>query len=169
MPGKITVLKGESLTLTTAVNVLAALRTAAANALAARVKIKRLEISQSGTTTLGMIRGQIATRDTAGTLTCTSLAPTTINPVGGPASGLTGSTAPAGTDARSGINGTVDSGGAYTEIYPFNFANTAGYLYKPAPDEEIWIQASTVLAIRFKADPATLTGWTFTLTLEEEG
>lgn len=169
MPWKTTVLKGENLTLTTAVNVLAGLRTAAANALAARVKIKRLEISQSGTTTLAMVRGQIATRDTAGTFTLTSSAPTAIQPVGGPASGLSGNTAPAGGDARSGINGSVDSGGTYTEIYPFNFANTAGYLYKPAPDEEITIQASTVLVVRFKADPSALTGWTFTLVLEEEG
>lgn len=168
MPGRITTLKGENLTLTTAVNVLAALRTAAAAAAAARVKLRRLEISQSGTTTLAMVRGQIATRDTAGTLTCTSLAPTNLAPAGGPASGLTGNTAPAGGDARSGINGSVDSGGTYTELYPFVFANTAGYLWKPDPTEEIIVPASTVLVVRFKADPSNLTGWTFNLVIEEE-
>lgn len=166
--GRITVLKGENLTLTTAVRVLAALRTAAAAAAAARVKIKRLEIGQSGTTTVQMIRGQIATRDTAGTLTCTSLAPTNLQPAGGPASGLAGNTAPAGGDGRSGINGSVDSGGTYTELYPFAFPNTAGYLYKPAPDEEIVVPASTVLVVRLLADPTTLTGWTFSLVLDEE-
>lgn len=168
MPGRITVLKGENLTLTTAVNVLAALRTAAAGSAAARVKVRRLEISQSGTTTLAMVRGQIATRDTAGTLTCTSLAPTNISPAGGPASGLSGNTAPAGADARSGINGTVDSGGTYTELWPFAFPNTAGYLLKPDPTEEIIIPASTVLVVRFKADPSDLDGWTWALVLEEE-
>ena len=168
MPGIITNLKGGNLTLTTAVNVLTALRTAAAGAAASRVKIKRLEISQSGSTTLGMVRGQIATRDTAGTLTCTALAPIAWRPVGGQASGLAGNTAPVGGDGRSGVNGTVDSGGAYTEIYPFAFPNTAGLLFKPDPDEEIEIAASTVLVVRFTADPATLTGWNWNLIISEE-
>lgn len=168
MSGKITILRGENLTLTTAVRVLAALQTAAVNSLAANVKIKRLEISQSGSTTLGMIRGDIATRDTAGTLTVAASAPTPVRPLASPASGLTGSTAPAGAVARSGINGTVDSGGTYTQVMPFNFANTAGYLFKPEPDEEIWIPPSTLAVVRFLADPGTLTGWTFALWLVED-
>ena len=165
--GRLTVLKGENLTLGTG-NVLAAIRTAAANAAAARVSVKRLEIGQSGSTTLAMIRGELATRDTAGTLTMTSLAPTNLRPVGGPASGLSGNTAPAGGDGRSGINSSADSGGAYTQLYPFNFANTAGYLWKPAPDEEILIPASTVFVVRLLATPGTTTGWTFALVLDEE-
>jgi hypothetical protein len=162
----ITILKGENLTLGTG-NVLAAIQTAAANALAARAAIKRLEISQSGSTTLAQIRGEIATRDTAGTLTVTSLAPTVLRPVAGPASGLSGNTAPAGGAGRSGINSSADSGGTYTSLFPFNFANTAGYLYKPAPDEEIMIPASTLFVVRFLATPGTTTGWTFTLVLDE--
>jgi hypothetical protein len=114
-----------------------------------------------------MLRADIATRDTAGTLTVTSLAPTAIRPVAGPASGIAGNTAPAGGTARSGITSSADSGGAYTSIYPFNFANTAGYLYKPAPDEEILIPASTLFVVRFLAAPGTLTGWTFALTIDE--
>jgi hypothetical protein len=168
MSGIITVLKGENLTLTTGTLSIAAFRTAAAAAAAARVSIKRLEISQSGTTTLAMIRGEMATRDTAGTLTMTSLAPTTVRPVGGQASGLAGNTAPAGGDGRSGINASTDSGGAFTQLYPFAFPNTAGYLWKPDPDEEILIPASTVFVFRFLAAPATLTGWTFSLILNEE-
>lgn len=164
---RITVLKGENLTLGTG-NVLAAIRTAAAAAAAARVKVKRLEISQSGSTTLAMIRGQMATRDTAGTLTMTSLAPTNIQPLGGPASGLAGNVAPAGGDGRSGINSSADSGGTYTEVLPFNFPNTAGYLWKPDPTEEIWVPASTVFVVRFLATPGTTTGWTFALFLDEE-
>src|SRR5687767_10588192 len=97
--GATTVLKDANMTLGTG-NVLAAIRTAAANARGARIKIKRLEISQSGTTTLEMVRGEIATRDTAGTLTTTATTPTNLTPVGGPASGLTGNTAPAGAAAR---------------------------------------------------------------------
>jgi hypothetical protein len=162
----VTVLKGENQTLSTG-SILTAIQTAAANSNGARVAIKRLEISQSGSTTLAMIRGEIATRDTAGTLTVTSLAPTAIRPVSGPASGLSGSTGPAGATARSGITSTADSGGTYTSLYPFNFANTAGYLYKPAPDEEILIPASTLFVVRFLAAPGTLTGWTFVLTIDE--
>ena len=162
----ITVLKGENLTLGTG-NVLAAIQTAAANALAARIAIKRLEISQSGSTTLAMIRGEIATRDTAGTLTVTSLAPTALRPVAGPASGLSGNTAPAGGTGRSGINSSADSGGTYTSLFPFNFANTAGYLYKPAPDEEILIPASTLFVVRLLATPGTTSGWSFSLVIDE--
>lgn len=164
--GKITVLKGENQTLSTG-SVLLALQTAAANAAAQHVFVKRLEISQSGTATLAMIRGEMATRDTAGTLTTTSLAPTTIRPIAGAASGLAGSTSVIGGTARSGITSTADSGGTYTSIYPFNFPNTAGYLYKPAPDEEIEVNSSTVFVVRFLAAPGTLTGWTFTLVLDE--
>jgi hypothetical protein len=162
----VTVLKGENQTMSTG-SIMLAIQTAAANSLGARIAIKRLEISQSGTATLAMLRADIATRDTAGTLTMTSLAPTAIRPVAGPASGIAGNTAPAGGTARSGITSSADSGGAYTSIYPFNFANTAGYLYKPAPDEEILIPASTLFVVRFLAAPGTLTGWTFALTIDE--
>ena len=143
---RVTELKAENMTLGTG-NVLAVFRTAAAAAAAARVSIRRLEISQSGSTTLAMIRGEMATRDAAGTLTTTATTPTNIQPLGGPASGLTGNTAPVGADARSGTNSSADSGGTYTSIYPFNFANTSGYLWKPDPTEEIWVPASTAFCV----------------------
>ncbi len=165
--GKITVLKAENMTVSTGY-VLAAFQTVAAGSAGAIVKIKRLEITQSGTTTLAMIRGEMATRDTAGTLTMTSTAPTAVKPIGGPASGFSGNTAPAGGTGRSATNSSADSGGTYVSAYPFNFANTAGYLYKPAPDEEIQVAASTLFVVRLLTAPATLTGWTVTLTIEEE-
>jgi hypothetical protein len=165
--GKRTVLVGENMSLGTG-NVLAAFQTAASGSAAGHVSIKRLEISQSGTTTLAMIRGEISTRSTAGTLTMTSATPTNINPIGGPASGLSGNTAPAGGTGRSGINSSADSGGTYTQIFPFNFANTAGYLFKPAPDEEIWIPNSTLCTVRLLATPGTTTGWTISLVLDED-
>jgi len=165
--GNTTILKGENQTLSTG-SILTAIQTAAAGSAGAAIRVKRLEISQSGSTTLAMIRGDIATRDTAGTLTVTSLAPTSIRPVAGGVSAIAGNTAPAGGVARSGITSTADSGGTYTSIFPFAFANTAGYLYKPAPDEEIWFAASTLFVVRFLAAPATLTGWTFTLEISED-
>lgn len=164
--GKITVLKGENQTVSTG-NVLIAFQTAAAAAAAQHIFIKRLEISQSGSTTLAMIRGEMATRDTAGTLTTTSLTPTTLRPIGGGASGLAGNTSVIGGTARSGIISSADSGGTYTSLFPFNFANTAGYLYKPAPDEELEVNASTVFVVRLLATPGTTTGWTFTLVMDE--
>jgi hypothetical protein len=164
--GRITVLKGENLTLGTG-SVLAAFQTTAATNAGAAVFVKRLEISQSGSATLALCRAEFATRDTAGTLTMTSLAPTNVRPIGGPASAFSGNTAPAGGTGRSGINSSADSGGTYTSIYPFNFANTAGYLWKPAPDEELWVAASTLFVVRFATAPGTTTGWTFALTLDE--
>ncbi len=166
--GRITVLKGENLTVGTGI-VLTAFYTPAAGTAGARVKIKRLEISQSGSTTLAMIRAEIATRDAAGTLTTTSLAPTMVKPIGGAASAFAGNTSVIGGTGRSGVNSSADSGGAYTSIYPFNFPNTAGYLKKDAPDEEIEVPASTLCVVRLLAAPGTTTGWTWTLTLEEEG
>ncbi len=165
--GRITVLKGENLTVGTG-NVLAVLSTPTAGTAGARVKVKRLEISQSGSTTLAQIRGEFFTRDNAGTLTTTSLSSMPIKPIGAAAGAFTGNTSVIGGVSRSGINSSADSGGTYTQIYPFNFANTAGYLYKPAPDEEIEVAASTFFGVRFLAAPGTTTGWTFTLTLEEE-
>jgi hypothetical protein len=165
--GNTTVLKGENLTLGTG-NVLAAIQSAASGSTGAQIRVKRLEISQSGSTTLAMIRGEIATRDTAGTLTMTSLAPASTRPVGGSPSGIAGNTAPAGGTARSGINSSADSGGTYTSIYPFNFPNTAGYLFKPDPTEEIWFQPSVLFVVRLLATPGVTTGWTFTLTITED-
>jgi hypothetical protein len=167
MSGRTSILFGENLTLGTG-NVLAAFQTAAVAAAASNVRIKRLEISQSGSTTLAMIRGDISTRTTAGTFTVTSQTPTVVRPVGGAASGLTGNTAPAGGTARSGINSSADTTGTYTQLMPFAFANTAGYLFKPDPDEEIWIPPSTLATVRFLATPGTATGWTFALWLVEE-
>jgi hypothetical protein len=167
MPGRIVTLKNENMTLSTG-SVLAVWQTAAAGSAAARTRIKRIEISQSGITTLAMIRGEVFTRDSAGTLTTTSTTPTNVRPVGGPASGLTGNTNVLGGVARSGTNSSADSGGTYTQIMPFNFPNTAGYLFKGDPDESIDIPASTIAGIRFLAAPGTLTGWTINVFLEED-
>lgn len=165
--GKVYELAAENLSLGTG-DVLAALNTPALGTAGSRLKLKRLEISQSGSTTLAMIRGEISTRDTAGTLTTTSQAPRAIKPAGGPASGFSGNTSVIGGTSRSGVNSSADSGGTYTQLHPFNFPNTAGYLWKPAPDEEIEIPASTVVTVRLLAAPGTTTGWTVALVIEEE-
>lgn len=166
--GRVSELFAENMTLGTG-NVLTAINTPAIGTAGARLNLKRLEISQSGTVTLQMIRGEISTRDTAGTLTTTATAPKIVSPIGGAASAFSGNTSVIGGTGRSGTNSSADSGGTYTQVHPFNFANTAGYLWKPAPDEEIQVPASTVIVVRLLAAPTTLTGWTVVLVIEEGG
>jgi hypothetical protein len=164
---RIVILSGENQTVGTG-NVLMAVNTAAtATAAAGIVKIKRIEISQSGSTTLAMIRGELATRNTAGTLTTTSKAPVNTSPVGGSTPALVGSTTQLATASSSGIISSADSGGTYTTVFPFNFPNTAGYLWKPDPEEEILMPAATVFVVRLLATPGTTTGWTFSMILGE--
>lgn len=165
--GRRTILAAEEFDLGTG-NVLAAFRTAAAGSTGSQVTVTRIEIFQNGTTTLEMVRGECATRDTAGTLTMTSTTPKAFRPLGGPASGLSGNTAPAGGDARSGTNSSADSGGAYTSIFPFNFTNLNGYLWKPDPEEEIWVPASTVFVVRFTAAPSSTLDWGISVWLDED-
>lgn len=165
--GRRTSLFDENMTLGTG-NVLAVWRTAADKSAAGRTKITRVEISQSGTVTLQGIRAEIFTRDTAGTLTTTATTPKNTDPVGGPASGLTGNTAPAGGTARSGTDSSADSGGTYTQVKPINFPNTSGYIWKPDPKEEIVIPADTVAGVRLLATPTGTTGWTVAVDLDEE-
>lgn len=162
---KMTVLSGENMTLGTG-NVLAGFRPAAADAAGSIISVIRIEISQSGSTTLAMIRGAFGERDTAGTLTVTSAAPNPLT-LGGPASGFTGATTFIGTAARSGINSSADSGGTYTNTYPFSFANTAGYLWKPDPTEVVRVTPGRVFVVRLLATPGTTTGWNVSITLAE--
>jgi hypothetical protein len=164
--GRSTVLSSDEFDLGTGA-VLAAFRTAAAASLGAVVRVNRLEIFQNGTTTLEQIRAEIATRDTAGTLTMTAVTPRNIQPLGGPASGLTGNTAPAGGDGRSGINSSADSGGTYTNVRYFDFPNLSGYFWQPTPNQEIIVPASTVLVVRFLATPTSALDWGIALDLDE--
>lgn len=149
-------------------NVLFALRTAAdAVTAGGNIAIRRVEIGQSGTTTAEMVRGHIATRDTAGTLTMTSATPRPISPAGGPASGITGSTAPAGTAAKVGTDSSADSGGAYVTLRPFTFHNLNGYLWVPTPSEVIEVPPATVIVVQLLASPTGTTGWTIAVDFEE--
>lgn len=149
-------------------NVLFALRTAADGVTAGgQLNIRRVEISQSGTTTGEMVRGAISTRDTAGTLTMTSTTPRPISPLGGAASGITGSTAPAGTAARAGTNSSADSGGTYTNIYTVAFHNLNGWIWVPTPEERIEVPPGTVVCVRLLASPTGTTGWNIDVTYEE--
>lgn len=164
--GKRTVLSANAFTVGTGV-VLAAIQTAAAGAAGAHIRVTRVEVGQRGTTTLEMLSCQLATRDTAGTLTMTSTTPRTISPLGGAASGIAGNTAPAGGTARSGTNSSADSGGTYTPIHTAPFANLNGYLWKPDPSEEIWIPPSTLFVVRLTTTPTGTGNWAVSVWLDE--
>lgn len=164
--GKIYSVGSENFTVGTG-NVLLAFQTAATVAAGSNIAIRRVEITQSGSTTAAQIRGAFSTRDTAGTLTMTSVTPTNISPVGGPSSGLSGNTAPAGGTARIGVNSSADSGGTYTNHRVFNFNNLNGYLWVPTPQEVIDVPPSTLWCVRLLAAPGTTTGWTVQVEFEE--
>jgi hypothetical protein len=164
--GKRTVLSAREFDLGTGA-VLAAFRTAAAGSDASNVRVTRIEVFQNATTTLEMCSLDVSTRDTAGTLTMTSTTPRTISPLGGAASGLAGNTAPAGGDGRSGTNSSADSGGTYTNIFYADFANLNGYVWKPDPNEEIWVPPSTVFIVRLSATPTSALDWGISVWLDE--
>ena len=166
MAGRMTVLGAENFTLTTTILNLALISTAAAGSAAARVKIKRVEISQRGTSTLQMIGGFFSTQ-TGTTVTATSTTPVPIGPLGSAASGLSGNTSPFGGTARSATNASVNTTPGYTNHHFFDFANLNGYLWQPTPEQEIEIPASTLWSVRLAADPTTLTGWSVSVWLEE--
>lgn len=159
-------LSGENLSLGTG-NVLAAIRTAAdAVTAGGLIRILRFRIWQNATETSDQIRAELFSRDTAGTLTMTSATPRS-KVLGGPASGITGSTAPAGTAARCGINSSADSGGTYTQEHPMNFNNLNGEEYIPVDKDEFLVGPGRVVGLRLLASPVTTTGWGFTLEFEE--
>lgn len=165
--GKRTILSARGIGLGTG-NILAAFQTAAVNSAAAHVRITRIEVGQSGSTTLEMCDLEFARRDTAGTLTLTATTPAPAV-VLGPASGLTGNTAPAGAVARSGTDSSADSGGTYSNSVFFpSFANTAGFLWKPDPDEVLYVPPSTLVVLRFAAAPTGTSGWAVALYLQED-
>jgi hypothetical protein len=164
--GKTTVLTAENFTLTTNILNLAFISTAAAGSAGAYIRILRVEISQRGSSTLGLVGGAFSTQ-TGTTVTATSTTPVAVRPLGSAASGLAGNTAPAGGTARSGTNCSVNTTPAYTNHHFFDFANLNGYLWQPTPAQEIIIPPSTLWTVRLIADPATLSGWTVSVWLDE--
>lgn len=163
--GRVYTAHGENLSLGTG-SVLIALQTAATVAAAAFVRPLRVEVTQSGSTTSAQARLLFSTRDTAGTLTTTSVTPVNTD-LAGPISGLVGNTSVIGAVGRIGINSSADSGGAYTNHWAAAFNVLNGYMYLPVPEERIVVPASTVWCVRFAAAPATTTGWTCVLVYEE--
>jgi hypothetical protein len=155
----------ENITLTTAVDVLVAMQSAAAGNAGSILRIIRVEVSQISITTGAQVRCVIAQRTTATTLTTTALTPRPLT-IGGPASGITGGTAPT-TAATAGYGATVDTGGTYTNTWPCAPHVFNGWLWLPTDKESIWLPPSTLIVVKLMADPSTLTGWDCSVIYEE--
>lgn len=162
--GRRYIVSGENLTLGTG-SVLAALQSAAAGNAGSIIEIERVEVTQNHNTTAAQSRIVLGQRDTAGTLTVTSATP---NPLvlGGPASGIAGGTSPL-TAAKSGVNSSADSGGAYTNTQPCNPNNIGGFGWIAVPEHKIILPPSTVFVVRFLATPSDTAGWTVAVWFHE--
>lgn len=162
--GRKYVLSGENLTTGTG-SVLAAIQPAAAGSAGSILEILRVEVTQSHNTTSAQVRLSLGSRDTGGTLTCTSATP---NPLvlGGPASGISGGTSSL-TAAKSGVNSSADSGGTYVNTWPVNPNNQGGYLWVPTPEERVFVVPSILFVVRFLAAPGDTAGWTVAVVFNE--
>jgi hypothetical protein len=88
-----------------------------------------------------------------------------------PASLITGGTA--GAAGTSGINASAEGAGATTLLYPDSFNALQGWLWTPSISggETYIVSGADSLAfyMKFRAAPATLSGWTFGVTFRELG
>lgn len=102
--------------------------------------------------------------------TLTSATPEKTKP-SDPVSFITGGTA--GAAGTAGINASVEGGGAFTVKYPDVFNILQGWLWTPSLNGgESFILSgadSTAFAMKFRAAPSVLTGWSFGIAFRELG
>jgi len=137
-----------------------------ASALSSRasvIQLLRAWVSQVGTQTsqqIGILIGQKASA--FGTYTSTTPSP---HFVGGPASGLSGSTSAAA--ASAGTDASAEGGGTVTDIIDDSFNNLNGWLWVPTPEERIIVPTDTAVILKIIGTPTTLTGWSAGITFLE--
>jgi hypothetical protein len=127
------------------------------------LEVERIVVSQQGTSTsqqLGVILAQKASA--FGTYTSTTPQP---HMIGGPASGITGSTS--GAAAGAGTDASGEGAGTATTLIPDAFNNLNGYLWVPTPEERIIILPDIAFIVKLRGTPTTLTGWNAYLTYVE--
>lgn len=127
------------------------------------LEVLRVSVSQQGTSTsqqLGIILGQKASA--FGTYTATTPDPHVI---GGPASGISGSTS--GAAAGAGTDASAEGAGTVTDVFSEGFNNLNGYLWVPTPEERIVIPPDIAFIVKLRGTPTTLTGWNAYLTFRE--
>ena len=166
--GRIYSVTADNCTITTATRGIIGIATAATDlAAGGRIKIKRVEVSQSANATSVMCHLAFSQRDQAATLThATARTPVNID-IGGIASAIHGDTA-GHSPMHCGTGSTVDTGGTYVDLWDASFNALNGYLWIPTPETEILVHNTSVFCVRFlTADPATLTGWSIGVIFEE--
>lgn len=168
--GRIYTIVGENLSLGTG-SVLATINPVAITTVPAAgslIAIRRVEVSQSGSTTSAISRLALSSRDSAGTLTVTSVTPTSTIP-GSAASAIAGATN-ALTAGKCGINSSADSGGTYTNLWVTAPNVLNGWLWVPTPQEIMYFVGGstiTVFCVRFVAAPTSTTGYDVSVMFEE--
>lgn len=165
--GKMYSVIGDNVTITTVTRGLVGISTSATElAAGGKIRIKRVEVCQAANATSVMLRLAFSKRDQAATLThATAKTPAPLD-VGGVASAILGNTT-GNAVLCSGVGSTVDTGGAYVDLWYAAFNALNGYLWIPTPETEIIIHNTSVFCVRFLADPATLTGWSIATIFEE--
>lgn len=130
---------------------------------ASLLEIERAWCGQRGTATsqqLGIRLGQKASAFG----TYTSATPSPVN-IGGPASGISGSTS--GAAAGAGVDASAEGAGTFTTIVPDSFNNLNGWLWVPTPEERIIVLPDTAVALKLVGTPSTLTNWYAGVTFRE--
>lgn len=162
--GRRYVVSGENFTLGTG-SVLAAIQPAAAGSAGSILEVERVEVSQNHNTTSAQVRLVLGSRNASGTLTTTSVTPAPLV-IGGPASGISGGTAPT-TAAKAGINSSADSGGTYTPLIYVNANNQGGFLWIPIPEHKIVVPPGSLFVAYFVSAPGDTAGWTVAVYFHE--
>jgi hypothetical protein len=138
------------------------------------VKIVRCTFSQRGTATSEQVRVQLGRKSSAFSATLTS-----VNVGGGtfpllakhserdPASSITGGTA--GAAGTAGTNATAEGAGTFTPVVDDAFNNLTGYIWVPAPGEELMFAPGSAEAfvMRCPVAPTGTTLWQASVTFEE--
>jgi hypothetical protein len=127
------------------------------------IEIMRASVSQSGSTTSGMLAIAMGTKVTAFS-TVTAFTPLALN-TGDPASGITGSTDDA--TGHCGINASAEGAGAFTVRWQDSFNIVVGWLWIPTPEERFVIGADLSWHLQFPAAAVPLTHWHFVVIYKE--
>jgi hypothetical protein len=133
------------------------------------IEIIRAWAAQAGSVTSAMAEIALGFKVTAFP-TLTSVTPEKTKP-SDPVSFITGGTA--GAAGTSGINASAEGAGAFTPKYPDVFNILQGWLWTPSLNGgESFILSSadaTAFAMKFRAAPSVLTGWSFGVLFRELG
>lgn len=131
------------------------------------IKITRVTVGQSGSTTSAQQRVQLVTQVTAFP-TLTSSTPKTTS-LGDPVSSITGGTA--GAAGTSGVNASAEGAGTKTVRKEGTFNVLNGYEWVSSPNDQIILQAGSLsgFGVHLPVAPSSLSNWQAEIVFEEVG